>query len=75
MHLLTCYQAVSVNKEQAALLVCKKNTPAMRIINRGILEGGRVFEISEIVDINYSCSCITPFTHHSLAFRTGNQGV
>lgn len=74
-HLLTSYQAVSINKEQALLLECKKGSPAMHIINRGILEGGRVFEISEIVDINYSCTYVIPFNHDNLAFRKGNQGV
>ncbi|WP_435929328.1 GntR family transcriptional regulator [Dryocola sp. BD613] len=74
-HLLTSYQAVSLSKEQAALLECKKGSPAMRIINRGILEGGRVFEISEIVDINYSCTYVIPFNHDNLAFRKGPQGV
>ncbi|MCT4701721.1 GntR family transcriptional regulator [Enterobacteriaceae bacterium H20N1] len=74
-HLLTSYQAVSINKEQAALLECKKGSPAMHIINRGILEGGRVYEISEIVDINYSCTYVIPFNHDNLAFRKGNQGV
>ena len=47
----------------------------MRIINRGILEGGRVFEISEIVDINYSCTYVIPFNHDNVAFRKGDQGV
>lgn len=74
-HLLTSYQAVSINKEQAALLECKKGSPAMRIINRGILEGGRVFEISEIVDINYSCTYVIPFNHDNVAYRKGDQGV
>ncbi|HEY1843472.1 MAG TPA: GntR family transcriptional regulator [Buttiauxella sp.] len=74
-HLLTSYQAVSVSKDQAALLECKKGSPAMLIINRGILEGGRVFEISEIVDINYSCTYVIPFNHDNLAFRKGAQGV
>ncbi|RKQ40918.1 GntR family transcriptional regulator [Enterobacter sp. R1(2018)] len=74
-HLLTSYRAVSVSKEQAALLECKKGSPAMHIINRGILEGGRVFEISDIIDINYSCTYVTPFNHDSLAFRKGGQGV
>lgn len=74
-HLLTSYQAVSINKEQAGLLECKKGSPAMHIINRGILEGGRVFEISEIIDINYSCTYVIPFNHDNLIFRKGNQGV
>jgi DNA-binding GntR family transcriptional regulator len=74
-HLLTSYQAVAINKEQAGLLECKKGIPAMRIINRGILEGGRVFEISDIVDINYSCTYVTPYNHDNLAYRKGSQGV
>ncbi len=68
-HLLTRYQAVVVNKEQAQLLECKKGQPAMQISNRGILEGGRVFEISDIVDINYSCTYVIPFNHANLARR------
>jgi DNA-binding GntR family transcriptional regulator len=74
-HLLTSYQAVAISKEQAALLECKKGIPAMHIINRGILEGGRVFEISDIVDINYSCTYVIPYNHDNLAWRQGNQGV
>ncbi|MDU6925324.1 GntR family transcriptional regulator [Franconibacter helveticus] len=72
-HLLTTYQAVSVSREQAALLGCKKNMPAMRISNRGILEGGRIYEISEIVDINYSCTYVIPFNRDNLAFRQGES--
>ncbi|WP_336982004.1 MULTISPECIES: GntR family transcriptional regulator [unclassified Cedecea] len=68
-HLLTRYQAVAVNKEQAQLLECKKGQPAMQISNRGILDGGRVFEISDIVDINYSCTYVIPFNHANLARR------
>lgn len=68
-HLLTTYQAVSVSREQAALLGCKKGMPAMRISNRGILEGGSVYEISEIIDINYSCTYVIPFNRDNLAFR------
>lgn len=74
-HLLTSYQAVAVSKEQAVLLECKKGIPAMHIINRGILDGGRVFEISDIIDINYSCTYVTPYNHNNLAWRQGIQGV
>ena len=74
-HMLTSYQAVSVSREQAALLGCKKGSPAMHIANRGILEGGRVFEISDIIDINYTCTYVIPFNHDNLAFRQGAQGV
>lgn len=68
-HLLTSYQAIAVSKDQAALLACKKGIPAMQIQSRGILEGGRVFEISEVVDINYSCTYVIPFNHDNLTFR------
>ena len=44
-HMLTTYRAVNVSREQAALLGCKKGSPAMHISNRGILDGGRVYEI------------------------------
>lgn len=47
----------------------------MQIINQVILEGESVFEISETVDINYSCIYVVPFNYDSLAFRKGNQGV
>ena len=74
-HLLTSYQAVVINKDQAQLLECKKGLPAMQIRNRGILEGGRVFEISDIVDIDYSCTYVIPFNHDNLARRRVPQGV
>ena len=68
-HLLTSYQAVSVSREQAVLLGCKKGIPAMRISNRGILDGGKVYELSEIIDINYRCTYVIPFNRDNLAFR------
>lgn len=68
-HVLSTYQAVAVSKEQAQLLACKKGIPAMHIQSRGILEGGRVYEISDVIDINYSCTYVIPFNHDSLAFR------
>lgn len=68
-HLLTTYQAVSVSREQAALLGCKKGIPAMHINNRGILDGGQVYEISDIIDINYSCTYVIPHNRDNLTFR------
>jgi len=73
-HMLTTYRAVSVNREQALILGCKKGSPAMHINNRGILEGGRVFEVSDIIDINYSCTYVIPYNHDNLTWRQ-NQGV
>jgi DNA-binding GntR family transcriptional regulator len=73
-HMLTTYRAVSVNREQALIMGCKKGSPAMHINNRGILEGGRVFEVSDIIDINYSCTYVIPYNHDNLTWRQ-NQGV
>lgn len=68
-HVLSSYQAVAVTRDQAQLLGCKKGIPAMHIQSRGILEGGRVYELSDVIDINYSCTYVIPFNHDSLAFR------
>ncbi len=68
-HLLTTYRAVSVSREQAALLGCKKGSPAMHINNRGILDGGQVYEISDIIDINYTCTYVIPHNRENLTFR------
>lgn len=71
-HMLTTYRAVNVSREQAALLGCKKGSPAMHISNRGILDGGRVYEISDIIDINYTCTYVIPHNRANLAFRKGD---
>lgn len=68
-HMLTTYRAVNVSREQAELLGCKKGSPAMHINNRGILEGGEVYEISDIIDINYTCTYVIPHNRDNLAFR------
>lgn len=70
-HLLTSYRAVSVSREQAALLGCKKGSPAMHINNRGMLNGGQVYEISDIMDINYTCTYVIPHNRDNLAWRQG----
>ncbi|MGK9173952.1 GntR family transcriptional regulator [Yokenella regensburgei] len=72
-HMLTTYRAVAVSREQATLLGCKKGSPAMHISNRGILEGGQVYEISDIIDINYTCTYVIPHNRQNLAFRKGEQ--
>ena len=68
-HYITTYEAVSINREQAELLKCKKGTPAMKILNRGILENGMVYEYSEIIDIDYSCTYFIPFNKQNHSFR------
>ncbi|MBM0065593.1 GntR family transcriptional regulator [Alkalicoccobacillus gibsonii] len=65
-HFITTYSAVSITRDEAALLNCKKGIPAMKIMNRGILDDGRVFEYSELVNLDYTVSYFTPFNseHH-----------
>lgn len=64
-HFITSYSPVAVSKEQAELLMCKRNTAAMRIENRCLLEDGRVYEYSELTAIDYMCTYITPFDQKS----------
>ena len=71
-HFLTHYQAVNVDKEQAAQLGCKRGTAAMKITNRGILAGGEVWVQSEVIDIHYECTYVTPFNADNLRFRSGD---
>lgn len=33
----------------------------MKIRNRGLLDGGIVYESSEVIALDYSCTYITPF--------------
>ncbi|AGX06811.1 GntR-family transcriptional regulator [Bacillus sp. NRRL B-14911] len=68
-HFITTYTAVNVTKEEAALLNCKKGEAAMKIINRGILQNSKVFEFSEIINLDYSVSYFTPFNPYSHKYR------
>lgn len=60
-HYLTTYEPLSIDKKLAELLMQKKGTAAMKIINRGILSNGSIFEMSEIIALDYKCTYITPF--------------
>lgn len=64
-HYITSYTPVLINKKQSELLLCKKGTPAMKIINRGILKNGQVYEYSEVIAIDYTCTYIIPFNKES----------
>ena len=64
-HYITSYTPVLITKKQSELLLCKKGTPAMKIVNRGILKSGQVYEYSEVVAIDYTCTYITPFNKES----------
>lgn len=71
-HSLTHYQAINVSKQQASLLGCKRGVAAMHITNRGILQNGQVYEMSDIIDIDYLCTYIIPFNEYNLSFRQQN---
>lgn len=66
---LTSYRAISLSKDNAQLLGCKRSHAAMNITSRGFLKTGRVFVVSEIIDINYQCTYYTPFNSESLHYR------
>jgi len=60
-HYITSYTPVLISKEQSQLMSCKKGLPAMKIQNRCLLHDGTVYEYSEVISIDYSCTYITPF--------------
>lgn len=60
-HNITTYIPIIISKQQAKILKCKKGLPAMKIQNRSLLNNGIVYEFSEIIALDYSCTYITPF--------------
>jgi GntR family mannosyl-D-glycerate transport/metabolism transcriptional repressor len=70
-HFITSYSPLILGKEDAAILNCKKGIPAMKIINRGILENSKGFEYSEMINLDYSVSYISPFNEKNLQHRQG----
>lgn len=72
-HFISNYQAININKEQAALFEHKRGTAAMLISNRGILDDGTIFEYSDIVALNYNCTYIIPFNEENHSSRLGRD--
>ncbi|VDG22572.1 GntR family transcriptional regulator [Lactobacillus sakei] [Lactiplantibacillus mudanjiangensis] len=68
-HYITSYSPVLLDKSQAKLLQCKPHLPAMKIINRSLLDDGRVYEYSEVIALDYTCTYIVPFNKLSHAER------
>ncbi|AVR00247.1 GntR family transcriptional regulator [Oceanobacillus picturae] len=68
-HYITSYTPVLINKEQSQLMSCKKGLPAMNIQNRCMLRGGTVYEYSEVIALDYSCTYITPFNKQNHSQR------
>lgn len=73
-HYITSYTPVSIIKEQAKLLGCRTGIPAMKIQNRCLLRGGIVYEYSEVIALDYSCTYITPFNKENHSQRKQNMG-
>ena len=68
-HYITSYTPVLINKEQSELMACKKGLPAMKIQNRCLLRDGTVYEYSEVIALEYSCTYITPFNKQNHTLR------
>lgn len=60
-HFITTYTAINLKKEEAELLNSKKGKAVMLIKNRGILVDSTMFEYSELICEDYSCSYISNF--------------
>lgn len=74
-HYLTTYSATTTTGVQSKILACRRHTPAMQIINHGILTNGAVFEYSEIVALEYTVSYIRPFNReHEGSRRSDSAG-
>lgn len=68
-HFITTYSAINLSREDAELLNLKKGKAVMMIKNRGILSNSQVFEYSELVTDEYSCSYISNFNSNLLKYR------
>lgn len=69
-YFLTEYSPILLSKEEADILNCKKKTPAMKIKNKGYLDINIVFEITESINIDYTCVYITPYNSDILHHRS-----
>ena len=69
---LTTYRAINLSKEDSELFGCKRSSAAMNITNRGFLDSGEVFVVSDIIDIDYQCTYHTQFNSESLKYRDKN---
>ena len=70
MKVITEFSPINLSKEDSEILYCKKGKAAMKIKNIGLLTNGRLFEITNSIDINYSCTFISDFNHDFENFRS-----
>ena len=64
-HSIATMEAVNLSSIEAKMLHEKKNTAAMKIISRGILRSGLVFEYTERVVVDYKGTFKLPFSKNS----------
>lgn len=72
-HYITSYSPVVIDKDQANLLQCRPHLPAMQIVNRSLLDDGRVYEYSQVIAIDYTCTYLVPFNKISHIERQKNN--
>lgn len=68
-HFITEYKSINISKEDAELLDCKKGTAVTRIKNRGYFKNGLVFEITESLNLDYSCCYINDYNSDMHKYR------
>lgn len=69
-HYITSYVPMSADEKDVKILLCHKGTPMMKILNRAVLNNGKVFEYSNISAIDYSVTYIRPYNREGQNFRT-----
>lgn len=65
----TEYSSVPIDLAQSKILGVKKGLPAMKIKNKGYLLDHRLFEISESINIDYTCSYIRKYNKKQESMR------
>ena len=60
-HLITEYSAINLSLEDAKLLEAKRGTAVTKVRNRGYLDTNAIFELSESLNLNYSCSYVIDY--------------
>jgi len=72
-HFITEYRSINISKEDAQLLDCKKGTAVTKIRNRGYLKNGLIFEITESINLDYSCCYINDYNIDMHNYRHLNK--
>lgn len=68
-HSIATMEAINLSEAEGKMLHEKKNTAAMKIISRGVLREGIVFEYTERVVVNYKGTFKLPFSKDIYNYR------